>query len=243
MQLVRTVHAAHQRAHVRSGAGPGDEHEIAIQTFAADAIVAEKIARRFDDVFRGEDSDVHARQQTDESGVVGIEGDADCSGARHAGERVGDADVGGREFGFAAPSENAGQAFARREKFGRKIRRRRHSDAARPGRDADDGAGQGFGLIDQARAAGRARDSFHGRGSCAGGKFKGIEGGALVHFVLCGTRLGPECEATASRCSGATNSDTNAAGDLKFLRRMRTGDCVRALAGDVTPHAIALAWW
>jgi len=49
VQPVRAVHAAHQRAHVRGGAGPCDEHEVPIQAFAAKAIAAKQFARRFDD--------------------------------------------------------------------------------------------------------------------------------------------------------------------------------------------------
>jgi len=103
--------------------------------------------RRFDDIFGGHHGDVHAREQTDESGVVGIERDADRSGARDGGKGVGDADVGGAELGFAAPREHAGQSLARREKFGRKIGGRGHGDAARLRRYARDGAGQYFGLL------------------------------------------------------------------------------------------------
>ena len=147
VQLMRAVHAAHQRTHICRGTRAGYEHEISIQTFAANAIVAKKIARRFDDIFGGHHGDVHAREQTDESGVVGIERDADRSGARDGGKGVGDADVGGAELGFAAPREHAGQSLARREKFGRKIGGRGHGDAARLRRYARDGAGQYFGLL------------------------------------------------------------------------------------------------
>ncbi len=141
VQPVRAVHTAHQRAHVRRGAWPGDENEIAIQTFAADAIAAKKIARRFDDIFGGEDGDVHAREKTDESGVIGIERNADGARARDAGESIRDADIRRTEFGFAAPCEHAGQTLARREKICRQIRGWGDGDAARRGRRAQDGAG------------------------------------------------------------------------------------------------------
>jgi hypothetical protein len=182
VKTMRSMHAANQRAHVRGGAGPGDEDKISIQTFVADAISApKKIPRRFDNIFGGKDCDVHARQQTYETGVIGIERDAYRSGSRDGGESVGDADVRGGEFGFAASREYAREPFARREKIGRKIGRRGDSDAARFRRNAANGASQLFGLISKPGRAGGARNSLYGGGSGKRGALKFLEGGLWRH--------------------------------------------------------------
>jgi hypothetical protein len=176
VKTVRTMHAANERAHVRGCAGPRDEYKISIETFVANAISApKKIARRFDNIVGGEHGNVHARQQADESGVIGIERDADCAGTRDGSKGVSDADVGSSELGFAAASEYARQPLARREKFGRKIGRRGDSDATRIRRDAEHGAGQLFGLLHKPGRAGRARNSLYGGGSGKRGALKFIE--------------------------------------------------------------------
>ncbi|MGB6200485.1 MAG: hypothetical protein WBF35_13150, partial [Candidatus Acidiferrales bacterium] len=178
MQTVRAVYAADQRTHVRRGAGASDENKIAVQPFASDAIAAKKIARRLNDIIRVEYGDVHAGEQADESSVIGIERDADRSGAGNGGERIGDAEVGGGEFGFAATRENTGQPLACGKEFGSKIGGRRYGDAARIRRCAQNGASQLFGLLGDVR---EARNAFDRCGGGARRGLKRVEGIESVH--------------------------------------------------------------
>src|SRR5271157_2652982 len=84
VQLVRSVDAAYQRAHVGGGAGAGNENEIAREAFAVEHVGAEEISRLRHNRFRRDHSDLQRRQQADHSRAFVADIHANRAGAHHS---------------------------------------------------------------------------------------------------------------------------------------------------------------
>src|SRR5271165_3162616 len=94
MQLVRSVDAAHQRAHVGGGAGAGNENEIAREAFAVEHIGAKQITRLGHNRLGCDHRDLERRQQAHHGCAFLACIDTDRPGAGYGSERLSYSRVG-----------------------------------------------------------------------------------------------------------------------------------------------------
>src|SRR3954453_16757920 len=140
---MRTMHAADQRTHVSSGAGPGDDDDVALESISIEAGGIEKIARATDDALAWEEHDVKGHKQAGGADQRAAERNADRAGAGNSCEGFGNADSGGGKLFFVGFQDHARKSM----RAGKNLRREElnfaHDDVFQTVTSGFDGAADG----------------------------------------------------------------------------------------------------
>src|SRR5271157_1431779 len=145
VQLVRSVNAAYQRAHVGGGAGAGDEDEIARQAFAVEHVGAEEISWLRHNRFRRDHGNLQRRQQANHSGAFVADIYANRAGAHYSRKSFGDADCGVDQLIGSSISHNPRILGKIAEQRNRQVMRRGVENPLRVSGGAQDGVAQSRG--------------------------------------------------------------------------------------------------
>ena len=152
---MRTMHAADQWAHVSSGAGPGDDDNVALESIAIEAGGIEKIARTTDDALARKKHDVKGHKQAGGADQRAAERNADRAGAGNSCEGFGNANGGGGKLFLVRFQDHARKST----RAGKNLRREElsiaHDDVLQTVTGAFDGAADGErGALDTPDAGG-----------------------------------------------------------------------------------------
>src|SRR4051794_16659476 len=153
---MRTMHAADQRPHISSGARPGDNDDVALESIAIEASGVKKIARTTDNALAREEHDVKGHKQAGDADQRAAERNADRAGAGNSCEGFGNANGGGGKLFLVRFQDHARKST----RAGKNLRREElsiaHDDVLQTVTGAFDGAADGKrGALDTPNAGGR----------------------------------------------------------------------------------------
>lgn len=142
MEPVWSVHPAHQRTHVCSCAGTGQEYEIPRESFALQNIGTKQVSRLWHDGFRSDNHDVQRHKEAYHTAALVADIHTDTASTRYTGERFCNS---GRRVHHLVRSwidNNSGVREKFREEFLRQVVGRHEENPVNPCGNMQDGLAQ-----------------------------------------------------------------------------------------------------